>query len=89
MTLVSTIIHALTHTYQVMGDELLHILENQRQLEQKFEQLMETGGGGADLRDEAHSLATSTHGSAIELGYVLVASQNQQIVFTVITYFPK
>ncbi len=50
-----------THT-QVMGDELLQILESQRQLEKKFDHLTSPEGGGLSLREEAHSLSTATHG---------------------------
>ena len=49
-----------------MGDELVQILESQRQLEQKFDQLTMDGGVERsllpNLRDHAHSLTSATHG---------------------------
>ena len=53
-----------------MGDELRGILESQRQLETRFDQLRvegEGGGGGGEdratyLRDQAHSLAATSQG---------------------------
>ena len=51
-----------------MGDELRGILESQRQLETRFDQLRVEGGGGGGveratyLRDQAHSLAATSQG---------------------------
>ena len=51
-----------------MGDELRGILESQRQLEIRFDQLRVEGGegGGGEratyLRDQAHSLAATSQG---------------------------
>ena len=46
-----------------MGDELVQILESQRQLERQFEWQMEGGGGGTvDRRDRAHSMASAAQG---------------------------
>lgn len=48
---------------QVMGDELVQILESQRQLERQFEWQTEGGGGGiGDQRDYAHSMASAAQG---------------------------
>ena len=44
-----------------MGEELRGILENQRQLEIKFENLT-LEGGVAGLKDHAHSLSATTQG---------------------------
>ena len=55
-----------------MGDELRGILESQRQLETRFDQLRVEGGGGGGgggedratyLRDQAHSLAATSQGA--------------------------
>ena len=46
-----------------MGDELVQILESQRQLERQFEWQMEGRGGGvADRRDRAHVMASAAQG---------------------------
>ena len=68
-----------------MGDELRGILESQRQLETRFDQLRVEGGGGGGgdratyLRDQAHSLAATSQSvyefitSAIDI----ITSRNQ------------
>lgn len=49
-----------TAVESVMGDELVQILESQRQLERQFEWQMEGRGGGvADRRDRAHVMASA------------------------------
>ena len=52
---------------QVMGSELRGILDTQRQLETRFDQLRLEGGRGGEgraayLKDHAHSLAATTQG---------------------------
>ena len=52
---------------QVMGSELRGILDSQRQLETRFDQLRLEGGRGGEgraayLKDHAHSLAATTQG---------------------------
>ena len=49
---------------QVMGDELVQILESQRQLEQQLEWQMDGRGGGmGDRRDYARSMASAAQGN--------------------------
>ena len=49
-----------------MGEELVHILETQRQMENKFEELTLDGGGGKmsgkDVTENAHGVFAATEG---------------------------
>lgn len=51
---------------QVLGDELVEILRTQRHLESQFERLVGGGEGGeGNLREYAHSLASTAQGESM------------------------